>query len=275
MCLRILDQRPRWYLPRELPAGEPDPTARINYLGSLLRERTAPAARDVNPPGWRELYNDWWPAIWTDAHGVGLVTGRPHGLVVVDADDAESWAWAGANLPAVRGVKTRRGGHLHFAHPTRGIIGNRSGDRAVSPAPGDRFDVKGLAGLAVAPYSRHPSGVVYEPLGDWTRPVSQLSVLPAVIVYHAEDHPPTPARPVPLRHAGSDPERALDAYLAKVGGVPEERAGSDEAVFRAASWCKANVPDLTERAFIAAIRRKRPGFTDAWVARKWRSARGR
>lgn len=228
----------------------------------------------VNPPGWRELFNDWLPA-WNDAAGVGVVTGRPHGLVVVDADDAQSWAWAVANLPAVRGVRTRRGGHLHFAHPPRGIIGKRSGDRAVTPAAGIRLDVMGLAGLATGPYSLHPSGVVYEPLGDWLRPVSELPVLPAAIARQAEDRPPASIPPAPPHRAGSDPERALDAYLAKVRGVPAEGAGSDTAVFRAASWCKAHVPDLTERVFVAAIRRERPEFSETWIARKWRSARGR
>lgn len=63
--------------------------------------------------------------------------------------------------------------------------------------------------------------------------------------------------------------------MAKAGGIPDEGEGSDGAVFRAASWCKANVPDLTERAFVAAIRRERPGFAEGWIASKWRSARGR
>jgi len=47
MCLRILDQRARWSLPKELPVSEPDPTARINYLGLLLREDATEAARDL------------------------------------------------------------------------------------------------------------------------------------------------------------------------------------------------------------------------------------
>jgi hypothetical protein len=243
-------------------------------LGAEKRPLVKWGAYHVTPPTWRMLYNDWLP-IWSDAHGIGLVTGRPHGLVVVDADDAESWAWALENLPAVRGVRTRRGGHLHFAHPPRGIIGNRSGNRAVTPAPGVRLDVKGLAGMATGPYSAHPSGHVYEPLGDWTPPVSDLPVLPDVMVRQAEDRPPRPSPPPAPRRKDTDPEWALEAYLRKAGGIPEEGAGSDEAVFRVASWCKANVPDLTERAFVAAIRRERPGFGEAWIASKWRSARGR
>lgn len=202
------------------------------------------------------------------------MTGRPHGLVVVDADDTASWEWALANLPAVRGVRTRRGGHLHFAHPARGIIGNRSGDRAVRLAGGFRLDVKGLGGLATGPYSLHPSGVTYEPLGDWKRHVRDLPVLPDVIARQAVDRPPAALVPPRPTRPGSDPERALACYLAKVGGLPEEGHGSDAAVFRAAAWAKANVPELTEAAFVAGIRRERPEFTETWVASKWRSARG-
>jgi hypothetical protein len=62
--------------------------------------------------------------------------------------------------------------------------------------------------------------------------------------------------------------------LAKVGGVPDEGHGSDDAVFHAAVWCKANVPGLSEAAFVSAILAVRPRFTKEWVASKWQSARG-
>lgn len=232
----------------------------------------------VAAPTWAVLYNEW-RAVWQDAAGVGLIAGRPHGLVVVDADDEASWAWALENLPVVRGVKTRRGGHLHFAHPARGVVGNRSGEKAVAPSPGVRLDVKGLAGYAVGPYSLHPSGHVYAPLFDWARPVVELPVLPEVIARVAEDKPPAPAQPLPQRRAPSDPEQAFVAYLAKLlretgVSVPPEGQHSDEAVFKAASWAKANAHGLSERAFIEAIRRERPEFSEVWVSTKWRSARG-
>jgi hypothetical protein len=243
-------------------------------IGREKRPLVKWGACHVTPPTWRVLYNDWWPA-WNDARGVGLIAGRPHGLVVVDADDEASWSWALANLPAVRGTRTRRGGHLHFAHPPNGIIGNRSGVKAVTPAPDVRLDVKGLAGFAVAPYSLHPSGFIYQPLGDWLRPVSELPVLPAVIVRQAEDKPPAPPRRTTsmLKQHPAGPESDLDAYLTK-WGVPAEGSGSDDAVFRAASWCKTNL-DVSEGGFVAAVRRCRPEFDEAWILTKWRSATGR
>lgn len=229
---------------------------------------------EVSRPTWRELFNEWRP-LWSRAHGIALIAGRPHGLVIVDADTEESWAWCLANLPAVRGVRTRRGGHLHFRHPARGIIGNRSGEKAVTLEPGLKADVKGLAGYAVGPYSRHPKGHIYTPLGDWTRPVTELPELPAVIVRHAEDRP-LPVRPPIRRRPGSEPEKALEGYIAKRGGVPPERSGSDDFVFEAAAWCKTagNARGLTEAAFVQVIRHHRPEFAEGWIAAKWGSARG-
>jgi hypothetical protein len=241
-------------------------------IGPEKRPLVKWSAYHVTPPGWGDLYNRF---PWAEARGVAVVTGRPHGLVVVDADDEPSWTWALANLPAVRGVKTRRGGHLHLAHPPCGIIGNRSGERAVEPVPGVRLDVKGLAGLAMAPHSLHPSGVRYEAVGDWTRHVRDLPVVPDVIARQALDSPLRPSAPRPPRRPGCDAGMAFEQYLAKVGGIPEEGHGSDAAVFRAASWCKAQVPEIGEAAFVAAVRRERPEFTNAWIAAKWRSARGR
>jgi hypothetical protein len=248
----------------------------LGYCPVPIGENKVPmvkwAAFHVARPGWRELYNDW-RELWPKASGVGLICGRPHGLVVCDFDDEASWTWALDHLPAVRGVRTRRGGHLHYRHADHGIIGNRSGEKAVTLAPGVKVDVRGLAGMATAPYSRHPSGHVYEPMGDWTMPVSSLPLLPDIIRIPSEDHPPIAVRP---RRAaeGVQPERALEAYLAKCGGIPAEGRGSDAAVFRAAAWCKANTPGMDEATFVEAIRRERPEFDERWIQLKWRSARG-
>jgi hypothetical protein len=248
----------------------------LGYAPVPLGEDKVPlvkwAAYHVARPGWRELYNDW-RELWPKAQGVGLICGRPHSLVAVDADDEASASWCIEHLAPVRMTKTARGAHFHFRHAARGVIGNRSGDRAIHPAPGVKLDVRGLGGMVVAPYSIHPSGHVYLPQGDWTSPVSELPVLPDSIRIPSEDHPPIAVRP---RRAaeGAQPERALECYLKKAGGIPPERQGSDAAVFRAASWCKANTPGLSEQAFVDAIRRERPEFDERWVHLKWRSARG-
>jgi hypothetical protein len=77
--------------------------------------------------------------------------------------------------------------------------------------------------------------------------------------------------PLPTR-ANSDPQRAIAAYLAKVGGLPVEGEGSDCAVHRAAVWAKHNAAGLDERAFVDAVRGVRPEFHERWIVAKWRSA---
>ena len=250
----------------------------IGYAPFPLGPEKRPLAKwgefHVARPGWRHVCNDWLP-LWREAQGVGIVTGRPHGLVVVDADSDAAWQWMQEHLPAVRGVKSRRGGHLHFAHPPKGIIGIRTGEqRGVAVAPGIKLDVLGLAASATAPYSRHRTGITYSPLGDWTIPVSGLPVLPDVIAKLAADHPPITRPYAPPTRPRGEPADALRAYLRKVGGLPAEGSGSDTAVFQAAAWAKANRPDLSEAEFAAVICEFRPEFQAEWIARKWRSSRG-
>lgn len=249
---------------------------RLGYAVIPLDGRKRPLVKwkpyELTAPTREELIS-WLPA-WHRALGVGVVCGRPHNLVVVDCDSALAWRWAQENLPTVRGVQTSRGGHLHFRHPDHGVIGNRTGPRAIIIDADVSLEVKGLGGLAVAPGSRHPSGITYLELWDWTLPVSALPVLPPMIAEQAEDRLPPPAPPPPPRRPGSDPVRAVENYLRKVGGVPKEGSGSDVLVFKAAAWSKRNAPDLREAEFVDAIRRERPEFGERWIASKWRSAGG-
>lgn len=101
-----------------------------------------------------------WLARWPDAN-VGIVTGSISGLLVLDVDPrhdgSESLAALEAEhgaLPATVEALTGGGGrHLYFAHPG-GVLRNRVGLR-----PG--IDLRGDAGLVVAPPSRHASGRSY------------------------------------------------------------------------------------------------------------------
>jgi hypothetical protein len=250
---------------------------------SWLGYATVPLGQDKKPsvkwaafharrPTWGELYG--FP--WADTRGLAFVTGAPHSLVIVDADDLETWVWLQGRFRVVRGVKTRRGGHAHFRHPKHGIVANRSGDRAIVLRGVMKLDVKGLGGMATGPYSIHPSGHVYEPIGDWTFPVQQLPLLPDEIADAATELPLPRSTPLPLPFPDrpSDPERSLENYLHKAGGIPPEGSGSDEAVFRAAAWAKANAPGLAERSFVDAIRREQPKFDPRWIRAKWKSAKG-
>jgi hypothetical protein len=216
---------------------------------------------------------------WHRASGAALLTGKPHGLVVVDADSEASAAWCRENLPATRWTRTRRGLHAHFRHRASGLVATKHGQDGFELAPGVPVDLLGFPGpYAVAPGSRHPSGFVYAPEGDWTSPVSELPALPAWIAELAQERPrPVVRRPIPSRRKRKDdsPEEHFANYLRKAGGIPPEESGSDRATFRAASYAKAHIPELGERQFVAMILEEQPGFDESWIRSKWNAATGR
>lgn len=211
------------------------------------------------------------------AQGIALLTGKPHRLAVLDADDEAAAAWCREHLPATRWTRTRRGLHAHFRHPAAGLVATRcASGGGVELSPAVRVDVKGFLGYVVAPGSRHPSGFVYQAEGDWISPVSDLPELPAWIAALAQWRPaPVVHRPIPSRRRGDSPENHFANYLRKAGGIPPEGSGSDVATFRAAVYARERIPELTEGAFVAAVLRERPEFHEAWISSKWRAARSR
>lgn len=106
----------------------------------------------------------WWRR-WPDAN-VGVVTGRPSGLVVVDVDPDHGGIDSMRRLVAQHGplppgprVRTGSGGwHVMFAHPDQPVP-NSVG----RVAPG--VDIRGDGGYVIAPPSLHAAGDRYV----WTR----------------------------------------------------------------------------------------------------------
>ena len=92
---------------------------------------------------------------------IGIVTGAISGVVVVDVDSDEAGQWAETHLPHTpMRTKTAKGEHWFYRHP--GVpVPNRAhvGDMGL--------DVRGDGGYVVGPGSLHPSGVVYEAVGEW------------------------------------------------------------------------------------------------------------
>jgi len=98
-----------------------------------------------------ETIRDWW-AKWPEAN-VGIATGGE--LMVLDVDGPEGErSLSGRHLPPTPSVTTGRGCHYYFRPPEGVTIGN-----ATRFLPG--LDVRGEGGYAVAPPSRHFSGVDY------------------------------------------------------------------------------------------------------------------
>ena len=113
----------------------------------------------------------WW-AKWPDAN-IGMATGEPSGIVVLDidkhedADGAESlrdWESEFEALPATKTVLTGSGG-VHYWFRTTKDVRNRAG-----VLPG--IDVRGTGGYVVIPPSIHPNGTAYE----WDAATEELPV---------------------------------------------------------------------------------------------------
>lgn len=86
---------------------------------------------------------------------IGIITGVPSGIVVIDLDGPAGIAEAEKlGLSSTVAVKTGKGKHLYYRHPG-GIVQNN-----VRIAPG--IDVRGDGGYVVAPTSVHASGAHYE-----------------------------------------------------------------------------------------------------------------
>jgi putative DNA primase/helicase len=116
----------------------------------------------------------WWRK-WPDAN-VGIVTGAPSGLVVLDCDprnggdeSLKAWRLAHGDLPVTPTSQTGGGGsHRFLAHPGGEI-------RIKNIAPG--LDIKADGGIIVAPPSLHASGSRYQ----WEASLSPIDVDPAAV----------------------------------------------------------------------------------------------
>ena len=147
-----------------------------------------------------------------------IATGAVSQVVVVDLDSQEAEAWADIYLDETPWrVRTHRGAHLYYRHPgvrVRNIIGLETSFGRMD------VDIKGDGGLALGPHSKHPSGVIYQPMGDWSVAVEDLPVFDVGII-------PKP-RPVVVRravaHTGGVIERAR-RYVDVVPGAVEGEGG--------------------------------------------------
>lgn len=86
-----------------------------------------------------------WIEDGREHHNIAIPTGILSGVVVIEADTPERYAWMEERygLPT---VKTRRGGHWYFRHPRNGKVSSNSGIRA-------GLDRKGDGGYVLAPPS--------------------------------------------------------------------------------------------------------------------------
>jgi len=195
---------------------------------------------------------EWWEK-WPDAN-VGVVTGEPSGLIVLDLD--RKGAHDGVEIARSRfdfepegypHVRTGGGGiHVLFKWPGS-PVGNRTGTGSLAPC----VEVKGDGGYIVAPPSIHESGRRYE----WVQPPDgDLPELPSWVL-EGQSRRAQPRQTQPEGLASLDPLEA-----ARTKGVPEGQRndtaarlagryfhkglGADDVLCILRGWNEKNHPPL-------------------------------
>lgn len=103
----------------------------------------------------------WWKH-WPAAM-IGMPTGQPSGVWVLDVDDPTSFAASAPDLPQTRRVTTGKGFHLHWRRDPDNVVRNaQRHPRTGWPFPDmPGAEVRGDGGYVILPPSQHPSGRLY------------------------------------------------------------------------------------------------------------------
>lgn len=218
--------------------------------------RIIPVGPDKNPligpwkefqerPATEEEIRFWWTR-WPNA-GIAVLTGRPSGVIVLDADDETGRAAVEACLTGPTLAATTGGGGKHFYFIWPGVrIQN-----AVRIMPG--LDVRGDGGYVVAPPSVHKSGRRYE----WDNPSIPPAELPPDLLSVLAGKPGA-RRLTAADWEAAIPEGRRDEELTRRAGRllgAGLNAAEALAILRAvnAALCRPPLPDQQVRKIVDSI----------------------
>ena len=112
--------------------------------------------------------------LWAGRQGlnVGIATGKPSGIFVVDIDSAEGEKGLNelCNIPETLTVKTGKGKHIFFKYPNKEVITKKGILEGV--------DVRGDGGYVAGAGSIHSSGHIY----DFINPLAEIAEAPQEIL---------------------------------------------------------------------------------------------
>ncbi len=203
-------------------------TPRIRWQDFQHREPT-----DAEWHSWRTR----WPTCnWA------ILTGKRHGIVVVDADSQAAMAFveSGGITRPQRWVDTAKGRHYYYAVDPNRPVRNSAGKA--------RIDIRGEGGYVVAPGSVHLTGVIYtehvNPAWPDASPAGLPTLTPDDLAAIARFNNPDPAGatapqfPVHQSLVGQsvDVGQRNVALAASVGAWINEGIGFDQLRGRAHAW---------------------------------------
>lgn len=134
---------------------------------------------------------------------VAIVTGAVSKIVAIDPDSEAAARYVAKKFGgSPMRTKATRGEHLYYKHPGV-MIPNKA------KLKGIELDVRGDGGYVLAAPSVHPSGAIYERLGDWDN-IDKLPVFdPSWIGEERQE------RQQDRQHGRQDPLRVARAYMMK------------------------------------------------------------
>lgn len=221
---------------------------------------------------------NWWK-LWPDA-SIGMPTGKPSGVWVLDVDDPEAFEANAPRLPRTRRVKTGKGFHLYWRQDEATQVRNAQRHAKTGwpfPAmPG--AEVRGDGGYVIVPPSRHPLGRQYtwedecEPAGP---PVELIRIVSGgrekPIPGRSEAHTGT------KRHEGGiDTSNGLRALEGECGAIRKACNGEQECTLNTAGLkmgslvASGGLTHATARAQLLAAGLMMPSFNlhDPWKTKE-------
>ena len=140
------------------------------------KDCVSPGKHPATPDGFKSATKDTETLgkLWAQRKclNVGVATGAPSDVFVIDIDSAEGEAALSALgvLPTTLTVKTGKGRHLYFKWPGEEIITKRG------ILPG--VDIRGDGGYVCGVGTNHYSGAVYQ----WVNPLEEIAEAPQFIL---------------------------------------------------------------------------------------------
>lgn len=175
----------------------------------------------------------WWS---TGDYGIGIVTGKPSGIVVIDIDPRNGGDLAIANMVGTDLVQTTGGGGLHVvcAYPGEPTPCGKTREPGV--------DRKGDGGYIVAAPSIHPNGHAYR----WRNELSRTFADGTGSAWLLGDPAPLPAWVTERRQSGESSlaDTPSEPWIASTLAHPErvQPGSQEETLTRLCWWAARHLP---------------------------------
>jgi hypothetical protein len=181
----------------------------------------------------------WWSRL--PQAGVGIVTGKVSGIVVVDFDSEEAIRFANEKgLLDTVVVKTGRGLHAYYRYPENQQVGNSVN------IMGMKIDIRGDNGYVIAPPTVHPNGQRYQFLQGKAIGEIPLRELPEIFLTAGSNGNGAKLTPLKDLYKGVGEGERNNSLARLVGSWLNDGLSYEECLRMALLWNSQNVPPMEE-----------------------------